>query len=931
MTREDRQRIKELYTDWWNSIAFKASGKMLAAGTLMNLHSDLTKAIAIHFEDRLTNDNSFRSPTGNQELRHIALAECKPPQEVVDRHNQRNQLRLLERVSNRGFLDRPFEIVTRAQRLLHSGLEASIYSDIAAALVVLTGRRVSEILVTAEFSRCTAYSVWFTGQLKTRGKELAAVEIPTLIEADRIINGVSRLRELFLVDDTNRDLLDSYKNDVRCQVIRTFCDLVPTIQMVEGEMRPTTHRMRAVYNCLATFFYAPPGLKDDLYTKVIMAHEDRNSTLNYMVYQIADEVIAATGGKRQGILLERPGVKVLQVFQTSLPGRAEGTLVEAMAFPAVPTVVATVVENPDAVGDYTDDGEPSAVFSNSFAVIGSGSVQSAIVRSQSNEAITITTKTTKEAAIDRVGSKPVVDIEKISPCQSVSPSFHQSQPTFDRHTPISNHTRIDGHGNNGHTDEDEDDYFSTDGESGVDSDVVSHQLLNSDSDSKGAINLDVYLAICQQLLSSPHFGPLATGLVAVTGRSVASLIKSGIFKLTDEPHQLLFSHQLSPVARITTLLDSRLIVGAIEHLRYHRWTAMKRLRYEAPNQIEYICRPLLQRSIKKFFASVIPDVSYSGLIAAYELLSVKSASDGVAIARATDASDASDAGIDSCTNIAIARADDDDRSGETKEQQTGDGTDVLRLGVSEPLHLTLEGEVWEDFQAIASHLGLAVEDALPAILRLARRSLSGVEQMSVAAAESGSQMASSVVEADSLAAESSSVEEVSEPVLEAPTTYQLAAKIAQLELQLQQVTALIGHLNSDQASSDMPSSDSLTNSQPEAQRKSQKPRISASISNQENGSNLKGRALQKIDRTARAVMQFNEQAVEPEQKWFISESLIFRLTGCNRPAVRRYFQLSRSAIDEHNQHHQLSERHNQLKGKSRDEQGLQAFVDRTLV
>lgn len=850
MTRGDREQIKQLYTDWWNSIAFKASGQMLAAGTLMNLHSDLTKAIAIHFEGRLTTDNSFRAPTGNHELRHIALADCKPPQEIVDRHNQRNHLRLLERVSNRGFLDRPFEIVTRAERLLHSGIEASIYSDIAAALVVLTGRRVSEILVTAEFSRCTAYSVWFTGQLKTRGKELPAVEIPTLIEAERIINGVSRLRELFLVDDTNRDLLDSYKNDVRCQVIRTFCDLVPTIQMVEGEMRPTTHRMRAVYNCLATFFYAPPGLKDDLYTKVIMAHEDRNSTLNYMVYQIADEVIAAHSGKRQGILLGRPGVEVLQVFQTATSPARDGA-----------------------------DGEPSVVYAGSVVALATGSVGSTntIEPSQSNAAIT-----TLEATIS-------------------------------------------SHYQNTDEDEDEDDYFSTDDESRVDSDVVSHQLLNNDSNS--AINLGSrYLAICKRLLSSPHFGPLATGLVAVTGRSVASLIKSGIFKLTDVPHQLLFSHQLSPVETITTLLDSRLIVGAIDHLRYHRWTAIKRLRYEAPNQIEYICRPLIQRSIKKFFASVIPDVSYSGLIAAYELLSAAPTFDGVAIDLATDASDTR---TDSSTNIVISSGQ-NDRSGKTKQEQASHRTDVPSLGVSEPLHLTLEGEILQDWMAIASQLGLSVEDALPAILRLAQRSLSSVEQISIAAAESSSQIPSSVVEADSMAAESSSVEEESNSLFEAPSTYQLAAKVAQLELQLQQVTQLIANFNSQPNPPDKPSFSKLANSQLATPRKSQKQDKASPRSNKEIESNLKGKAVQKIDRTVRAVMQFNEQAKEPEQKWFISESLIFRLTGCNRPAVRRYFEALRSAIDQHNQLHQLSERHNQLKAKKSDEQALQNAVDHAI-
>ncbi len=82
-------------------------------------------------------------------------------------------------------------LVYRAINLLNS----REWSDIAAGLAVLTGRRSAEVLATAEFEYKTPYSVTFTGALKRRGEtQQLSFEIPTLAQAEYVINGLDKLR-----------------------------------------------------------------------------------------------------------------------------------------------------------------------------------------------------------------------------------------------------------------------------------------------------------------------------------------------------------------------------------------------------------------------------------------------------------------------------------------------------------------------------------------------------------------------------------------------------------------------------------------------------------------------------------------------------------------------------------------------------------------
>jgi hypothetical protein len=93
------------------------------------------------------------------ETMHFTVAEWTtindPIAEQVARRNE-----------NVVLLDNPDAIVALAVRLL----ESRQWADIAAGLVVLTGRRSSEILATAEFKLVSQWSVRFTGALKRRGE-----------------------------------------------------------------------------------------------------------------------------------------------------------------------------------------------------------------------------------------------------------------------------------------------------------------------------------------------------------------------------------------------------------------------------------------------------------------------------------------------------------------------------------------------------------------------------------------------------------------------------------------------------------------------------------------------------------------------------------------------------------------------------------------
>ena len=211
-------------------------------------------------------------------------------------------------------------LVTRAVKLLAS----REWADIAAGLAVLTGRRSAEILATAQFEYKTPYSVTFTGALKRKGEtQQLSFEIPTLAQAEYIINALNKLRQIVDTEGMdNTDINQKYSDAVARACDRHFADLVPKR---EGRDNLYTHLFRSVYAAIATHWYCPPRVADIEFKAAIQGHftvldqanpEKRRSLAanrHYSDYKMGNGEGNIDG--RQGIKLGQPGIEVIEMFK----------------------------------------------------------------------------------------------------------------------------------------------------------------------------------------------------------------------------------------------------------------------------------------------------------------------------------------------------------------------------------------------------------------------------------------------------------------------------------------------------------------------------------------------------------------------------------------------------------------------------------------
>ncbi len=217
------------------------------------------------------------------------------------------------------FLASTEAIASQANQLLQS----LIWSEVAAGLAVVTGRRVSEILKTAHFTFKSTYSVMFTGAVKRRQESVALnFEIPTLVEANTVIEAISKLRGWLDTSNlTNRQINERYEQAVAQACERYFRELVP---LREGKGNLYTHLFRAVYATIATHWFCPPRVSDLEFRAYIQGHfqilnetdEQKRTSMaaqrHYWDYKIADGQGNVDG--RLGIKLQETGVQVLDAF-----------------------------------------------------------------------------------------------------------------------------------------------------------------------------------------------------------------------------------------------------------------------------------------------------------------------------------------------------------------------------------------------------------------------------------------------------------------------------------------------------------------------------------------------------------------------------------------------------------------------------------------
>ena len=235
--------------------------------------------------------------------------------------NQKSQDKVAERNENVQSIKNPDEIVAIAVRLL----ESREWSEIAAGLSALTGRRVTELLSTAKFEKKSQWSVLFTGALKRRGEAVELqFEIPTLTTADKVIKALAKLRkELPIKDLTPSEINNRYEKPVASACDRHFKGIIPPR---EGKDNVYTHLNRSVYATIAVFWYCPPSINEVEFKAAIQGHyallDEKNptnrrslaSSRHYSDYEISDQAIAQHGGKRKGIKLGIGGVEPIEAF-----------------------------------------------------------------------------------------------------------------------------------------------------------------------------------------------------------------------------------------------------------------------------------------------------------------------------------------------------------------------------------------------------------------------------------------------------------------------------------------------------------------------------------------------------------------------------------------------------------------------------------------
>jgi Telomere resolvase len=254
---------------------------------------------------------------------HVALEAMNFTMAEWTAMNEPIAAQAARRNENVVLLENPEAIVAQAVRLLGS----REWAEIAAGLVVVTGRRSTEILGSAAFLPKSQWSVLFSGALKRRGEvQRLTFEIPTLTTAERVIAALAKLRSICPADGLTAELINrKYSHAVASACDRHFSDLVPKR---DGRDNLFTHLFRSVYAAIATFWYAPPTVDATEYKAAIQGHyailETTDSSLrrsiaasrHYNDYKIAD--LKGNIDGRQGIKLGYGGVEVIDVFNPKL-------------------------------------------------------------------------------------------------------------------------------------------------------------------------------------------------------------------------------------------------------------------------------------------------------------------------------------------------------------------------------------------------------------------------------------------------------------------------------------------------------------------------------------------------------------------------------------------------------------------------------------
>lgn len=257
---------------------------------------------------------------------HPAIALVSPSAEEYRRMNDAQRGKLADR-ETRFFSSAQAEVIVETAMGL---LDSAEWSEVAAGLAVLIGRRISEILLSG-FEGMSEWSLSFSEMAKKADTQGLTIEIPTLAPARTVLAAIEKLQCNLKIEDLKAASLSPkmakqrvngrFSEAVASQCHEHFAGLVPTRTDRETLY---THLFRAVYATIAAHWFCPPSVPEHLFKAEIQGHftlsqEGRklpnySARANYDDYAIGDGHGNRDG--RLGIKLGKlPGLLVIEAFR----------------------------------------------------------------------------------------------------------------------------------------------------------------------------------------------------------------------------------------------------------------------------------------------------------------------------------------------------------------------------------------------------------------------------------------------------------------------------------------------------------------------------------------------------------------------------------------------------------------------------------------
>lgn len=266
------------YRSAWAQIANLDKALREAAKTDIKDNAQYHPCLTIitHFTKELYNHFSVYKIQSNIEYRQRVKERKKPENRVLIDLTQH--------------LTRAYQVLTDISK----GKDMP-YADVSCAVALTTGRRMSEVHLSAEFQKLDEYLLSFTGQLKGKARKVssedskkvllidAVFQIPTLVKADLILAGMRYLedagRRIDKGEETKR-VNDRYSKPLS-QTVKQYWDFM-------GDGKTTYHKFRGAYFMANVALFNKDVTEFEDYATEIMGDDDMTTLASYMIYTLSE-------------------------------------------------------------------------------------------------------------------------------------------------------------------------------------------------------------------------------------------------------------------------------------------------------------------------------------------------------------------------------------------------------------------------------------------------------------------------------------------------------------------------------------------------------------------------------------------------------------------------------------------------------------------